>query len=141
MKNSKIVHPLPSEWNELRDAARIARANAYAPYSKYSVGAALLTASGRIFSGCNVENASYGLTICAERSAVVSAIAAGEKQISVICVSLTGMPVPCGACRQFLYEFNPDMLVLLDNVDFGDTSPECVLLSDLLPRGFRLLQD
>ena len=95
MKNSKVVHPLPPEWNELRDAARIALSNAYAPYSKYSVGAALLTASGKIFSGCNVENASYGLTICAERSAVVSAISAGDKQISVICVSLTGMPVPC----------------------------------------------
>ncbi|MFY9251919.1 MAG: cytidine deaminase [Fuerstiella sp.] len=129
---------LPPAWRKLRDTARAARLNAYSPYSKYRVGAALLASSGIIYPGCNVENASYGLTICAERSAVCSAVSSGEKNIMEICISLTGTPVPCGACRQFLYEFNPDMIVLLDNLDQEDVPPEVVRLSDLLPRGFRL---
>ena len=121
---------LPPAWRKLRDTARAARLNAYSPYSKYRVGAALLASSGIIYPGCNVENASYGLTICAERSAVCSAFSSGEKNIMEICISL--------ACRQFLYEFNPDMIVLLDNLDQEDVPPEVVRLSDLLPRGFRL---
>ena len=130
---------LPVEWKNLIAAARSARSHAYAPYSEFTVGAAVLTVAGDIFTGCNVENASYGLTICAERTAACTAIAAGQKDIVAICISLTGTPVPCGACRQFLYEFNPSMTVLLDNPNTpGDTEPEIVLLSDLLPRGFRL---
>ncbi len=136
---STFVSLIPA-WKTLRDAARAVRKNAYAPYSKYAVGAALLTASGNIYSGCNVENASYGLTICAERSAVCSAVSAGETQLIAICISLTGIPVPCGTCRQFLYEFNSDMQVLLDNLEPGEQPPECVLLSDLLPRAFHLLK-
>lgn len=132
------VCELPDNWQELRQAAQAARSNAYAPYSKFLVGAALITKSGRIFTGCNVENASYGGTICAERTAVCSAVAAGERSFTVICISLTGTPVPCGICRQFLYEFNPDMLVLMDDINLHDQPPECMLLSDLLPRGFRL---
>ena len=103
------------------------------------MGAAVLTADGRIFVGCNVENASYGLTICAERVAICTAIAQGCSSFTAICVSLTGIPVPCGACRQFLVEFNPEMLVLLDDVDHtADMPPELVRLSELLPRAFRL---
>ena len=126
-------------WRELQTVARAARGNAWAPYSRFQVGAAVLTADGRIFVGCNVENASYGLTICAERVAICTAIAQGCSSFTAICVSLTGIPVPCGACRQFLVEFNPEMLVLLDDVDHtADMPPELVRLSELLPRAFRL---
>lgn len=129
-------------WRTLRDSARRARENAWAPYSKYHVGAAVLTDSGLIFSGCNVENASYGLTICAERVAVCSAVAQGHRNFEAICISLTGVPVPCGACRQFLTEFSPRMPVILDNLDCcGDSGLEVILLSDLLPRAFRLEHD
>lgn len=124
------------QWRELLNASREVRNNAYAPYSKYQVGAAVLTESGRIFAGCNVENASYGLTICAERSAVCSAIAANAGRIIAVSISLTGTAVPCGTCRQFLYEFNPDMLVLLDQLP--DTAPELIPLNSLLPRAFSL---
>lgn len=127
------------EWVALRDAARRVREKAWAPYSKYYVGAAVLTDSGVIFTGCNVENASYGLTICAERVAICSAVAQGHRSFQAICISLTGVPVPCGACRQFLMEFSPELPVLLDNLDsMEDADPEVVLLSDLLPRAFRL---
>jgi cytidine deaminase len=139
------MRPLDVEiprWNELRAAARSARERAWAPYSKYRVGAAILTDSDDIVSGCNVENASYGLTICAERVAACSAIAAGHRTLQAICVSLTGVPVPCGACRQFLMEFNPDMLVLLDDLSGNLTAlPEILVLRDLLPRAFRLQHD
>ena len=127
-------------WHELQSAARAARGNAWAPYSHYQVGAAVLTSDGRIVVGCNVENASYGLTICAERVAVAAAVAQGCSGFAAICISLTGIPVPCGACRQFLIEFNKDMLILLDDVNRAhDTPPELVRLDDLLPRAFRLL--
>ena len=127
------------DWRALRDAARQVREKAWAPYSKYHVGAAVLTDSGKIFTGCNVENASYGLTICAERVAVCSAVAQGFREFRAICISLTGVPVPCGACRQFLMEFSPQLPVILDNLDSpGSSDPEVVLLSDLLPRAFRL---
>ena len=135
---------LPVQWQDLVRASRSARAAAYAPYSKYSVGAAVLLDDGRVFSGCNVENASFGLTICAERVAATSAIATGGRDIAAVCISLTGTPVPCGACRQFLYEFNPQMVVLLDDLSSAsealeaDTAPEVTRLDMLLPRGFRL---
>lgn len=136
-ENSNVE--LPPRWKELVGAARNVRAKAYAKYSNYHVGAAVLTAAGDIFVGCNVENASYGLTICAERSAVCAAIADGQQDIVAICISLTGQPVPCGTCRQFLYEFNPDMSLLLDNLGHSaDQPPEAVCLAELLPRGFRL---
>ncbi len=133
-----IAEQIP-EWRELQAASRKVRENAWAPYSRFLVGAALLTESGEIFSGCNVENASYGLTICAERVAVCAAVAKGHRTFRAICVSLTDIPVPCGACRQFLVEFNPQLLMMLDNMSApAGTEPELVLLSDLLPRPFRL---
>ncbi|WP_448516051.1 cytidine deaminase [Pseudothermotoga sp.] len=109
---------------------------AYAPYSNFKVGAALLTKSGRIFTGCNVENASFGLSICAERVAIFSAVAAGEVQFEkLVVVADTDSPVsPCGACRQVMSEFG-DFEVLLVN-----TRKEVVRtrVSELLPRAFKL---
>ena len=138
-KTSMQSQALPPQWRELQMSARQVRTLAWAPYSGFFVGAALLTKSGEIISGCNVENASYGLTICAERTAVCRAVAMGIREFSAICVTLAGNPVPCGSCRQFLCEFNPEMLVLLDCADHAEeTPPECVLLSDLLPRTFQL---
>jgi cytidine deaminase len=98
----------------LREFARAAAARAYAPYSRFRVGAALLTRSGAVFTGCNVENASYGLTNCAERTAVFQMVAAGETGLKAI-VIYTPTPTPtapCGACRQVLNEFNPDAEVI-----------------------------
>ena len=142
LKNEAAIEALNArlpDWRSLRTASRNARKNAYARYSNYQVGAAVLTGDTSIVKGCNVENASYGLTICAERVAVCSAVAAGRQKILAVCVSLTGVPVPCGACRQFLHEFNPDMLVLLDDLTHGeDGLPELTTLSELLPRAFRL---
>ena len=135
----KVMLAQIPDWLALRDAARQVREKAWAPYSNYHVGAAVLTDSGEIFTGCNVENASYGLTICAERVAVCSAVAQGFRGFRAICISLTGVPVPCGACRQFLMEFSPQLPVILDNLDSpGSSDPEVVLLSELLPRAFRL---
>jgi cytidine deaminase len=97
-----------------REACEI-RKNAYAPYSKYQVGAAVLTTDGRIFAGVNVENASYGLTICAERSAVFAAVAAGATKITAVAVCTDNAGSPCGACRQVLSEFGGDIPVWLDD--------------------------
>ena len=99
---------------DLITAATTVKASAYAPYSKFAVGAAILTKSGRIFTGCNVENLSLGLTICAERSAAAAAITAGDKEFVMICVVTDSKKpaVPCGACRQVLAEFNPRMRVI-----------------------------
>lgn len=131
---------LPEDWEQLMHAARDVRRRAYAPYSGFQVGAVIRMHDGRLFSGCNVENASYGLTICAERVAMSSAVAAGARQPEVICISLAGHPSPCGSCRQFLYEFNPQLIVLLDNCD-ADERPRCLRLQELLPLGFRLDTD
>ena len=106
---------------------------AYAPYSRFHVGAVLVGRDGRTFSGCNVENISYGLTICAERNAVFAAVAAGCREFErIVIVVDTVVPAsPCGACRQVLAEFNPDLEVVLAN--FQGLS-ETFRLSELLPR-------
>ncbi len=93
--------------DELVQRAAQVRERAYAPYSHYSVGAALLGKSGRIYTGCNVENASFGLTICAERAAVLKAISEGEKEFQAVAVVTSNGGAPCGACRQVLFEFMP----------------------------------
>lgn len=118
-------------WDELVEAAWLARDAAYAPYSNFSVGAALLAADGRIFSGCNVENISYGLTNCAERVALGAAVAAGVREfLAVAVVADTGVPIsPCGACRQVLAEFRVPRVVLANRMQRLEFA-----LSDLLPR-------
>jgi cytidine deaminase len=120
----------------LLDAARAVRKNAYAPYSNYRVGAALLCGSGRVYSGCNVENASYGLCLCAERSAVAQAVANGEQELLAVAISGQGPePVPpCGMCRQTLAELmKPDAPVICEN-ERGKRSTFTV--SELLPHAF-----
>lgn len=113
--------------------ARATRLRAYAPYSKFQVGAALLGKSGRVFTGCNVENLSFGLTICAERAAVCSAIAAGETEfVAVAVIADSREPVtPCGACRQVLAEFCEEMEICSVNLQ-GERF--VARLSELLPR-------
>ena len=127
---------LPSEQRDrLVEAARAARARAHCPYSGFSVGAALLSAGGEVVTGANVENASFGLTICAERAALVRAVAEGSREFVAIAVA-TGAeaPVmPCGACRQVLAEFAPDLAVLA--VGEGDQVAEASL-AELLPGRF-----
>lgn len=121
---------------ELIAMAREALKNAYVPYSHYGVGACLVSDDGRAFSGCNVENASYGLTICAERNALTTAITQGARRFERIAIVSSGsMPWPCGACRQVLNEFSPDMTVLVEN---GSGARDSAALRDLLPHGFGL---
>jgi len=100
--------------DKLRRAAQTAAENAYCPYSKFAVGAGVLTETGEIFSGCNVENASFGLTICAERNAVFQAVANGHRKIVAVAVATgTDSPTPpCGACRQVIHEFGPEAEIL-----------------------------
>ena len=119
----------------LVQAARAARERAYVPYSHFAVGAALLTASGEVFSGCNVENAAYGQAICAERTAIVSAVAAGHRDFVALAVvtPTTGPASPCGACRQTMVEFNLDLQVILTNLQ-GDTVQTTA--RELLPGAF-----
>lgn len=114
-------------------AAVDVRTKAYAPYSGFTVGAALLTKSGDVFTGCNVENISYRLTVCAEQGAVASAIAHGHREfVSIAVVADSKQPiVPCGACRQLLAEFNPALLVIMATTN-GEV--EEVPLNELLPR-------
>jgi len=127
------IRSLP--WRRLVAAARRARANAYTPYSRFAVGAALFTADGTIVTGANVENSSYGLTICAERSALVSAVSAGHRRFRALAlVAGRGTPAsPCGACRQVLHEFAPDLPIRLVSTD-GRTRDTSV--RELLPLGF-----
>lgn len=126
------------DYYELIRQAAAAREFAYAPYSKFLVGAALLCQSGKVFTGCNVENASYGLSICAERTAIVKATSEGESLFQAIAVVADGMTTPCGACRQFLSEFcDPDMCVIVANASELRNS-ETYTLGQLLPHVFRL---
>jgi cytidine deaminase len=121
----------------LIDAAVRVRMAAHAPYSRFQVGAAVLTGSGDVYAGCNVENASYGLTICAERAAVCAAVAAGHTQMVAVAIATSGGHSPCGACRQVLSEFGPAMEVLLVDAD----EPQKVRrssLDKLLPEQFSL---
>ena len=125
-------------WPDLEKAAREVQTHAHAPYSGYRVGAALITESGRVFAGCNVENASYGLSICAERAAIVQMVAAGERAPLAIVVVTPGKTpgTPCGMCRQTLAEFAEDLPVRLLSSDDPALSRE-VTLGQLLPDAFR----
>ncbi|MGB2606969.1 MAG: cytidine deaminase [Candidatus Sulfotelmatobacter sp.] len=133
----KRALPADVQKQMLRSAMKVMK-NAHAPYSKFRVGAAVLLANGRIFSGCNVENASYGMTNCAERTAIFSAVAELGPKIEIRAVSVVndqGVPCsPCGACRQVIYEFGPDATIFFQ----GKWGPKQAHITELLPEGFRL---
>ncbi|HEY1482999.1 MAG TPA: cytidine deaminase [Candidatus Acidoferrum sp.] len=124
-----------SEYEALIAAAKKARENAHAKFSNFLVGAALRTKSGKIYGGCNVENATYGLTICAERVAIFKAISEGERQFDAIAVATDtdALTPPCGACRQLIWEFCGDVPVILSNLA-GKT--ETIRMSVLFPKPF-----
>jgi cytidine deaminase len=123
---------------KLLQTAKKATKKAYAPYSKFRVGAAILLANGKVFSGCNVENASYGMTNCAERTAIFSAVAQLGPKIEIRAVAVAndhGVACsPCGACRQVIYEFGPDATIFFQ----GANGPKQAHITELLPEGFRL---
>ncbi|MFM1873936.1 MAG: hypothetical protein RL398_3358 [Planctomycetota bacterium] len=133
-----MAHPTPQQQSALLDAARAVRNHAYAPASNFLVGAAVLSDDGRIFVGCNVENASYGLTVCAERHAVAAAVAAGARVLTAVAVVTDATPParPCGACRQVLAEFGRSMHVLIGGVAPGAGAEVATTLDALLPEPF-----
>jgi cytidine deaminase len=121
------------ERDALVEAARRARDLAYAPYSGYRVGAAVLAGDGRVYTGCNIENAAYPASICAERVAIGKAISEGQRDLLAIAVITGSGGFPCGICRQVMFEFNPEMQVFIGDAE--DILAECTV-SDLLPDGF-----
>src|ERR1700688_3583566 len=131
------IQPPDMQAKLLQSAKRVMK-NAHAPYSKFRVGAAVLLSNGKIFSGCNVENASYGMTNCAERTAIFSAVAQLGPKIEIRAVSVVndqGLPCsPCGACRQVIYEFGRDAPVFFQ----GAKGAKHAHITDLLPEGVRL---
>lgn len=129
-----MAKPYPLNAKSLIEAARKARLNAYAPYSKFKVGAALLAQSGKIYTGCNVENASYGLACCAERNAVFKAVSEGEKDFRAIAIASDSAEptAPCGACRQVLNEFAPNIKIIMAGLNGTKISS----LKKLLPFAF-----
>lgn len=140
MTDPGISSVMANDYTSLIEAAKRVRHHAHAPYSMYKVGAAILTRAGNMYVGCNVENSSYGATICAERSAITAMIAAGDRD-PIACVIVTAgerAASPCGICRQVLYEFADDMdLVLMLDSTSGDVRRDTTLAA-LLPDGFRL---
>ena len=132
--------PTRSQTQKLIRAAKQALKNAYAPYSHFHVGAALLTVGGKIVSGCNVENASYGLTLCAERAVLVQAVSRGETKFAAMAIASDPVTdlTPCGACRQVLLELAPDLWVLSER---GGGRLWVKQVKELLPDGFRLSKE
>jgi cytidine deaminase len=131
-----MAKPLPASLRRsLEKTARLAAKTSYSPYSKFRVGAAILTGSGKVYSGCNVENASYGLCNCAERTAIFSAVAAGERSLRAIVVYTPTKDAtsPCGACRQVINEFGPNAVVI--SICDSDEKIETTL-DQLLPHAF-----
>lgn len=119
---------------QLIEAATVAREQAYVPYSHYPVGAALLTAEGEVYPGCNIEIASYGATVCGERTAVFKAVSEGVHDFDAIAVVTSNGAAPCGICRQVMFEFAPDLIVIMADTD-GQVTWEGPL-TELLPHGF-----
>ena len=119
----------------LVEAAKKAREAAYAPYSRFKVGAAVLCEDGSVYTGCNVENASYGVTSCAEPVALFKAISDGKRKFQAIAIVLDSAEpaAPCGACRQAIYEFGSEIEIIMANVD---GKVESMSISELLPRAF-----
>ncbi len=126
-----------TQVDELIKQAEQAKKKSYCPYSKFPVGVSVLTGKGKIYQGCNVENSSYGLSICAERVAIFNAIASGETEIIALCVVDNGSKwiSPCGACRQVIYEFGKNVLVIMLR---GDGKIKRKQISCLLPDAFSL---
>ncbi|HOC53126.1 MAG TPA: cytidine deaminase [Caldisericia bacterium] len=126
MKTSKI--------EELISLAKKACSNAYAPYSKFNVGAALLTKNGKIFTGSNIENASYGATVCAERVAIFKAVSEGEREFESIAIYTNAdkLSFPCGICRQVMIEFSKDLIIILSN----EKEKKIYTLKEILPYPF-----
>lgn len=120
-------------WEDLLRQAIEARANAYTPYSNYKVGAALLTKSGQVYQGCNIENAAYTPSVCAERTAIFKAVSEGERDFEAIAVVTANKGAPCGVCRQVLREFAPNITIILGDVK---GNYELLTLPDLLPHSF-----
>jgi cytidine deaminase len=135
MPTNKV--PVATRKRLLRAARKVAR-NAYAPFSNFRVGAAILTTKGEVFVGCNVENSSYGMTNCAERTAIFSAVAKSGSELEIQAVAVVNDQgtacSPCGACRQVIYEFGPRAIIFYQ----GEKGPKQSLITDLLPEGFRL---
>lgn len=123
-----------ANYTQLVDAARKARKNAYAPYSKYKVGAAVLAKSGKIFSGCNIENAAYPSGLCAERVAIFKAVSEGEREFVAIAVVTSNCGSPCGACRQVLSEFAEDDAVIILASTRGNQFKQFTMAEILLDR-------
>ncbi len=121
------------EWASLIEKAREARMRAYAPYSNYSVGAALLTTDGKVFTGCNVENAVYPLGLCAERVAIFKAVSEGHRDFLAIAIVTKNGGSPCGSCRQVMHEFAPEMRVIIAD-ETGRVRETTV--AELLPDSF-----
>ena len=122
-------------FDELLKAAQASRLRAYAPYSNYAVGAAVLGSAGQIYTGCNVENASYGLTLCAERNAISAMVGAGCTSIQAIAVATADGGTPCGACRQVIAEFATNDVPILCA---SDSSVQQFTMAELLPSSFKL---
>ena len=127
---------MKKNYSTLIEPAINAAKNSYSPYSKYKVGAAILTKNDNVFTGTNVENSSYGLTICAERIALFKAVSEGFKDFKAIAIASKDSAFPCGACRQALNEFNPDLIVII--TDFKKKKIVETKLKDLLPHSFNL---
>jgi len=123
------------DFDNLIKAAKAARENAHAPFSNFKVGAALRASSGEVFGGCNVENATYGLTVCAERVAIFKAVSEGERKFDAIAVvtDTDALTPPCGACRQLIWEFCGDVPVVMSNLK---GKVEAVQMSQLFPKPF-----
>lgn len=137
-KQKKMSAKQDAVLDYLVDAAKRARQNAYAPYSRYKVGAAIVTASGTVYTGCNFENASLGACICAERNAIGQMIAAGERK-PIACAVVTGgrnPGTPCGICRQVMVEFTPDMPIVLVGEHKSGQTRRMTTLAELIPDAF-----
>ena len=126
-----------TDYKTLCDQAIEARRKSYAPYSNFRVGAALLAQDGTVFSGCNVENASYGLSICAERTAISKAVSDGIQDFEAIAIAAVPLASPCGACRQFIVEFGKDITVVSINAD-DPTEMKIWSSGELIPESFEL---
>jgi len=125
--------PTASQWDNLFKQAIGAREYSYSPYSHYKVGAALLTKSGKVYTGCNIENVGYTPSVCAERTAIFKAVSEGERDFVAIAIATLNGGAPCGVCRQVIREFSPDMTIIFGPIE---GQYQVLSLSDLLPHSF-----